>query len=85
MTWTVGLSAPSANTKLSNVVDMLEERDAIQEDLDGLERSPRKPHNMATSKVMHQVQGYPKHKYRLGDEWMDSSSVEDLGWMKNFM
>lgn len=38
MTWTLGLSAPSASTKLSDVVDMLEERDAIQRDLDGLER-----------------------------------------------
>ena len=37
MTWTVGLSAPSASTKLSNVINMLEGRDAIQRHLDGLE------------------------------------------------
>ena len=42
VTWTVGLSAPSAsfadNTKLCGVADTLEGRDGIQRDLDRLER-----------------------------------------------
>ena len=32
--------------------------------------------NTAKCKVLHVGQGNPKHKYRLGDEWIENSPVE---------
>ncbi|KAK4826236.1 hypothetical protein QYF61_006588 [Mycteria americana] len=71
------------NTKLCGVVNMLEGRDATQRDLDRLERGARAKlmkFNKAKCKVLHMGQGNPKHKYRLGGEWIESSpEEEDLG------
>jgi len=71
------------DTKLCGVVDTLEGRDAIQRDLDRLERWAcvnRMKFNEAKCKILHVGRGNPKHKYSLGREWLKSSPEEkDFG------
>jgi len=71
------------DTKLRGAVDMLEGRDAVQRDLDRPERwacTILIKFNKAKCKVPHVGQGSPKHKYRLGGEWVESSpEKKDLG------
>jgi len=76
-----------ADNKLCGVVDMLEGRNAIQRDLERLERwscMNFMKFNKAKCNVLHMGWGNPKHRYRLGREWLESSPKEkDLGVLVN--
>ncbi|PKU44872.1 rna-directed dna polymerase from mobile element jockey-like [Limosa lapponica baueri] len=76
------LSKFADDSKLGGAVDTLEGRDAIQRNIDRLERwacANLMKLNRAKCKVLHVCWGNPKNKYMLNVEWIEGSPPQGLG------
>ncbi|PKU42097.1 pol- hypothetical protein [Limosa lapponica baueri] len=68
------------DAKLCGAVETLDGRDTIQRHLDRWAHANLMKFNKATCKVLHVGHGIPKHKNKLGGQWIESSPEEkDLG------